>query len=314
MMPGTGFIYHESFLRHNTGTGHPENSGRLEAFVSNLKSTGLWNDLHHPVINPAPEKWILANHSPEHLESIREACSEHRTVLDDGETRICPESFDVARLAAGAALAGVDAVMHGDLRSVFCAVRPPGHHAERNRAMGFCLFNNIAVAARYAKTEYGLKRVAIIDWDVHHGNGTQHSFEDDPGVLYISLHQYPLYPGTGAAGEEGTGAGRGFTLNLPMPPGAGDEEYLHAFNSRIIPRIGEYRPELILISAGFDAHYADPLASINCTEDGFAEMSRMLVESAGRHCGGRIISILEGGYDTEALKKSVEVHLTALMG
>jgi acetoin utilization deacetylase AcuC-like enzyme len=196
----------------------------------------------------------------------------------------------------------------------FAFVRPPGHHAERERAMGFCLFNNVAVGAEYLRRRHGLDRVLIVDWDVHHGNGTQHMFENDPGVLYVSTHQYPYYPGTGAMHEAGEGEGEGFTLNVPFPGGFGDAEYADAFRTVILPVAEEYQPEFVLVSAGFDPHYRDPLASMNVTEAGFAAMARGLVDLAGRVCGGRCVAILEGGYDLTAIRDSASAVLSELQG
>jgi acetoin utilization deacetylase AcuC-like enzyme len=206
-----------------------------------------------------------------------------------------------------------DAVVRGAWRNAFCAVRPPGHHAERDRAMGFCLFNNIAIAARYLQSEHGIGKVAIVDWDVHHGNGTQHIFEEDPSVLYISLHQHPLYPGTGLAGERGRGAGEGFTLNLPLPAGSGDREYREAFD-RVLNRLNEFVPEFILVSAGFDAHRDDPLAGMNLGAESYGWMTRDLLDAAGEHCEGRLVAVLEGGYNLAALAASVGTCIEEMTG
>jgi acetoin utilization deacetylase AcuC-like enzyme len=215
--------------------------------------------------------------------------------------------------AAGGALAAVDAVATGVLLNVFCAVRPPGHHAESDSPMGFCLFNNVAIAARYAQQHYGISKIAIVDWDVHHGNGTQEIFYSDPSVFYISLHQYPFYPGTGGRAETGTGKGEGYTLNVPMRAGSGEAEYLKAFREEILPRLNMYRPELLIISAGFDAHRDDPLANIELTEASFATLTAMLMEVAGKYCQHRIVSVLEGGYNLQALSHSVEAHINELL-
>ncbi len=223
-------------------------------------------------------------------------------------------SFDVALLAAGGLLKLADQVLSGEVDNGFALVRPPGHHAEVDTALGFCLFNNVAVCARYLQHRYGLGKVLILDWDVHHGNGTQHTFEEDPSVLYVSLHQYPYYPGTGAASETGLGRGVGATLNCPMPAGAGDEDYRRAFQERILPKIAAFAPEVVMISAGFDAHRADPLAQINVSTECYGWMSERLMEAADEHAHGRIISVLEGGYDLGALPLCVAEHLRVLMG
>lgn len=227
-------------------------------------------------------------------------------MLDDGDTHASQESFDVAMLAAGAVLGAVDAVLAGDLDGAFCAVRPPGHHAEHDRPMGFCLFNNVAVGARYAQSRHGIAKVAILDWDVHHGNGTQHIFESDPSVLYISLHQYPWYPGTGAKEETGVGAGKGFTMNFPMPAGTEEEAYLQVFTDQIVPALQTFDPGLLIVSAGFDAHREDPLADIRLTESSFATFTQMIAGIAP------VVSVLEGGYNLDATAKSVEHHLRSL--
>ncbi|MBI1806150.1 MAG: histone deacetylase [Ignavibacteria bacterium] len=309
----TGFVYNDRFLDHDTGPGHPEKPDRLRSITEHLKQVSLWSKLQHLIIDHAAEEWVLKVHTAEHLKFVREACRLGRTILDQGDTHASPESYDIALLAAGGVLAGVDAVMNGLLDSVFCAVRPSGHHAEQNAVMGFCLFNNVAIAARYAQLAYHVKRVAIIDWDVHHGNGTQHIFYDDNSVFFISLHQYPFYPGTGDRSERGAGTGKDYTLNIPMRAGSGEEEYILAFTKEILPTLDGFRPNLILISAGFDAHKDDPLANINLTEESFARMTTMLTEAARKYCNGRIVSVLEGGYNVNALARSVEAHLTQLL-
>ncbi len=313
-MNSVAFVYHPDFLKHDTGLGHPERPQRLEAITSHLRSIGMWDKLTHILPGAADAKWIETCHPASYVEEIRRKCESGVQMLDAGDTIVCAESFRVATLAVGAALRGVDEACgsNSSARKVFCAVRPPGHHAETSTAMGFCLFNNIAVAARYAQQRYGLRRVAIVDWDVHHGNGTQEIFWTDRSVLYISLHQYPLWPGTGAADERGDGAGNGFTLNCPMKPGSGGTEYLEAFAEKILPALNDFAPELLLISAGFDAHKDDPLANIQLSESSFAAMTTMLCDVAEKHCGGRILSVLEGGYNLDALARSVESHLKTM--
>jgi acetoin utilization deacetylase AcuC-like enzyme len=313
MTSKTGFVYHEHFLDHDTGYGHPERPDRLRSIVSHLKETGLWNNLQHLMINPAAEEHILNVHTKRHVTYVKQACEQGIEVLDQGDTRVCKDSFEVALLAAGGVLAGVDAVLSGVLKNVFCAIRPPGHHAESNTVMGFCLFNNVAVAARYAQEKYGVGKVLILDWDVHHGNGTQEIFYSDPSVLYISTHQYPFYPGTGSKEENGEGEGKGYTLNIPMRAGSGEKEYLEAFQKEIIPAIERYRPELIVISAGFDSHKDDPLANINLTEESFAKMTTIVMELAEKYCSGKIVSVLEGGYNLQALARSVKEHVNKLL-
>ena len=306
-----GFIYHEHYLKHDTGWMHPENQRRLTAVVEHLRQTDLWKSLQQIAPERIHRELLTAVHSEQYVEFIDGACRTGVEVLDQGDTHVCKDSFEVALYAAGGVVGAVDEVMAGRFGQVFCAVRPPGHHAERDAAMGFCLFNNVAVGARYAQQKYGVGRVAIIDWDVHHGNGTQHIFYDDPTVLYVSLHQYPFYPGTGSREEYGIGKGEGYTLNVPMKAGSGEHEYFHALREEILPSLEKFQPELLLISAGFDGHRDDPLANIDLTEESFATMTTMLGEVAAKHAGGRIVSVLEGGYNVQALAMSVEAHLRA---
>ncbi len=313
MSSQTGFIYHERFLEHDTGPGHPERPDRLRAIVDHLIQIQLWHKLHHLIIDTAPAEYVLSVHSGDYVRFLDRACREGIRVLDRGDTGACSKSYEVALLAAGGVIAGVDAVMSGILSNAFCAVRPPGHHAERDAAMGFCLLNNAAIAASYAQKKYDAERIAILDWDVHHGNGTQHIFYSDKSVLYISTHQYPFYPGTGSRTERGIDEGEGYTLNIPIFAGAGEEEYSEAFSEEILPSLDNYHPDLIIISAGFDAHRDDPLANLNLTEESFAKFTSIIREHAERLCHGRIVSILEGGYNLTALARSVESHLRVLM-
>jgi acetoin utilization deacetylase AcuC-like enzyme len=250
-------------------------------------------------------------HTPEYVKAIQDACR-HGVRRLDPDTYISPDSYQAALLAVGGALLGVDHVMEGGVSSAFVALRPPGHHAEREHAMGFCLFNNVVIAARYAQQYYGLKRVLIVDWDVHHGNGTQHAFEDDPSVLFFSTHQFPFYPGTGRTSERGSGAGLGYTLNIPLAAGCGDGEYQQAFEEVLYPAARAFEPHLVLVSAGFDAHRDDPLASMNVTDDGYARLTTIVRDIAERYCEGRLVSLLEGGYNLDALARSVERHLQIL--
>jgi acetoin utilization deacetylase AcuC-like enzyme len=305
------FVFHDDCLKHDNGPGHPERPDRLLAIQKRLAERGLLDRLLllHP--DEAPLDSLALVHDRAYIEAIRRAC-ERAPVRLDPDTGVSPGSWRAALLSAGGALLACDAVLAGKARSAFVCTRPPGHHAEAGRAMGFCLFNNIAVAARHLQRTHGLGRILIVDWDVHHGNGTQHLFETDPTVFYFSTHQFPFYPGTGSARETGSGRGAGFTLNYPMPAGSGDAEYIEVFQSVLGPEIDRVQPEAILISAGFDAHLDDPLAGMSLTEKGYAALTSILREAAGRHCEGRIISLLEGGYDLQALAASVEAHLLAL--
>jgi acetoin utilization deacetylase AcuC-like enzyme len=311
-MNSIGFVHDEEYLEHDTGPEHPERPGRLEAIVGHLKKSGKMNDLLQLRPVPASLDWVQKVHPLSYIQMIERRCLAGEPVLDSGDTHVCKKSYAVALLAAGGVLRAIDEAIKGNTMKVFCAVRPPGHHAETRSVMGFCLFNNVAIGARSAQQKYGLGRVAILDWDVHHGNGTQEIFWTDPSVLYISTHQYPLWPGTGASNESGEGAGEGFTLNCPMRPGSDEREFIEAFHDRIMPALHKFRPELLIISAGFDAHRDDPLANIDLTEQSLATMTEFASEIASKYCGGRIVSVLEGGYNLTALARSVEAHLNAL--
>ncbi len=291
---------------------HPEHEGRLIAIVDHLQKSGLWENLLHVRPGPAEVQWIQRVHTEAHVRFVREMCERGTGVLDQGDTRVCKESYEIALLAAGGVLAGIDVVMTGKAKNAFCAVRPPGHHAESSRAMGFCLFNNVAIGARYVQQEYGLGRVAIVDWDVHHGNGTQEIFYEDPSVLYVSTHQYPYYPGTGSKEDIGEGKGKGFTLNIPLKAGTSDEEYIVLFDQLALPALDAFKPEFVLISAGFDAHKDDPLAGILLTEKTYAEITRKVKEIADEYCNGKIVSVLEGGYNLRALPRCLEAHVRVL--
>jgi len=309
-----GWVYDRFFLRHDTGPTHPERPERLEALTHALATSGLLGRMVSLPFGPAVPEVIGRVHEPAYVELVRLACEGGMTFLGDNETHICPESYEVARLAVGGVLAACDAIAAGAADRAFCAVRPPGHHAGRDRAMGYCLFNPVAVAAEYLIRRHGLARVAIVDWDVHHGNGTQAIFEDRDDVLFISLHESPpQYPGTGYESETGRGRGVGFTLNIPMPPGSGDSEYRRAFAKRVVPRLDAFAPEFILISAGFDAAAEERIANINLEPASFAWMTQELLAAANRHAKGRVISVLEGGYDLPSLERCAAAHVRALL-
>ena len=311
----TGLIYDERFLLHDTGAGHPERAGRLKAIVQRLKEDGAWDKLLHIPAEPAELKWIHRLHDERYVARLRSACERGDAIIDTADCPICPRTYEIALLAAGGALAGVDAIMQGRVANAFCALRPPGHHAERSSAMGFCFFGNVALAADYTIARHDVQRVAIVDFDVHHGNGTQHLLEERSDVLFISLHEHPdyLYPGTGFAEETGIGEGEGFTINLPIVPPAGDAEYRRLFETRVIPALDEFKPQFIVVSAGFDAAMDDPLAHMEVTAEGFAWMTRALLAAAKRHAGGRLLSCLEGGYDLNNLAAGVSAHMRELM-
>jgi acetoin utilization deacetylase AcuC-like enzyme len=312
-MAKTGFVYHPDFLKHDMGSGHPESPERLRAIVARLEQGGVMARLTRIDPLPAADAWITQIHTPSYVAALKQHAPASGRLMLDADTSMSPGSLPAAYLAAGGVLAAADAIMAGRVDNAFCAVRPPGHHAEHNRAMGFCLFNNVAIAARYFQRKHGLARVLIVDWDVHHGNGTQHSFEEDPTVLFFSTHQYPHYPGTGGATEIGKGKGEGATINVPMEAGEGDEEYLAVFEKVLVPAADAFKPDVVIVSAGFDAHRDDPLASMGLTENGYAELTGIVAAIARRHSRGRILSSLEGGYNLQALSASVERHLLALM-
>lgn len=312
-MGKTGLVYDPRYLEHDMGLGHPESPNRLRAIMQQLEQSGTMAQLTR--INPrmAEDEWITTVHTAAYLASLKQHAPASGRVSLDPDTSMSPGSLTAAYLAAGGALAGIDAIMAKQVDHVFCAVRPPGHHAEANRAMGFCLLNNVAIAARYAQKKHGLSRVLIVDWDVHHGNGTQHSFEDDHSVLFFSTHQYPHYPGTGRDLERGRGVGEGYTINVPMEAGEGDDEYRAIFQKVLVPAAEQFKPDLVIISAGFDAHKDDPLASMGLTEAGYAELTGIVAGIARKHAHGRIFSSLEGGYNLTALAASVDAHVRGLL-
>jgi acetoin utilization deacetylase AcuC-like enzyme len=312
-MGRSGLVYHPAYLEHDMGAGHPESPNRLRAIMRQLEQSGTADRLARIEPRKAEDEWITLVHRPSYVASLNEHAPTSGRVSLDPDTSMSPGSLRAAYLAAGGALAAVDAIMNKQVDHVFCAVRPPGHHAEAGRAMGFCLLNNVAIAARYLQKKYAVKRVLIVDWDVHHGNGTQHIFDDDPSILFFSTHQYPHYPGTGRATERGKGAGEGFTINVPMEAGEGDEEYHAIFLKSLVPAADEFKPEFVIISSGFDAHRDDPLANMNLTEAGYADLTGIVAEIAKRHADGRILSSLEGGYNLTALASSVDAHIKALL-
>ena len=309
----TGFVYDAVYLEHETGAGHPESPERLSAIARRLEAAGLDSRLAHLTPSAAPAEWLQTIHSAEYIERARVTCESGDRYLDSGDVPVSRQSYQAAVLAAGGVMAAVDAVMAGDVTNAFCAIRPPGHHALRDRAMGFCIFNNVAIGTRYVQGKYGLPRVLIADWDVHHGNGTQEAFYDDPNVLYFSIHQWPFYPGTGSASQTGTGAGSGLTINVPIPAGSGDADYVGAFEQRLRPTAMAFRPDFVFVSAGFDPQAGDGLGGMRVTTEGFARLTHIVKEIAQKCCQGRLVSILEGGYGPELLAASVEAHIRALM-
>ncbi len=310
----TAIVYDPRYLEHDTGTGHPERPSRLTHAIEALESMPWFDGLRRIQPRACERDWLTAVHDDDYIDRSLAACRNGRGFLDTPDVTIGTSSWDVAALATGGALAIADAVVAGEVDNGFALVRPPGHHAERDTALGFCLFNNIAITSRYLQRRHGLDKILILDWDVHHGNGTQHSFEEDPSVFYVSLHQYPWYPGTGARHETGLGAGAGSTLNCPMPAGSGDDDYRVAFKDQVLPAARAFKPDAVLISAGFDAHAADPLGGINLSTGFFRWMTREMMEIADASAGGRIVSLLEGGYDLDALAACVCAHVETLVG
>ena len=309
MAGGTAIVVDRRMLAHDPGRGHPERADRLRVLLDHL---GDARGLIHLEARAAGEEELALVHPAAHIERVAASAGRPRVVFDP-DTATSAASWEAARLAAGSLLVVCEAVLAGQVANGFALVRPPGHHAERERAMGFCLFNNVALAAAWLRAR-GVRRVAIIDWDLHHGNGTQHCFESDPDVLYVSTHQYPFYPGTGAAGEVGHGAGAGRTVNLPFPAGFGDAEYGRAFTEVIAPVVRQFAPEFVLVSAGFDTDFRDPLGGMEVTPAGFGAMARACVALAGECAGGRLAAVLEGGYDLAAIVEGVDATLAAMRG
>jgi len=305
-----GLVTDPRFLAHDPGPHHPERPARL-AVLDELFASGALGETTAIAAKAAGAEELERVHRPALVRAVAASAGRAHTQYD-ADTAASAGSFEAALLAAGSAIALADGVMERSIDCGFAAVRPPGHHAEADRAMGFCFFNNVAVVAEHLRRRHGLERVLVVDWDVHHGNGTQHSFYGDAGVLYASLHQYPFYPGTGGATEIGNGAGAGYTVNCPMPAGSDHADYMAAFRDLLLPVAREFDPQFVLVSAGFDAHRDDPLAAIELDDGSFGEMAHALAGLADEHCDGRIVLLLEGGYSLEALRNSVRATLLAL--
>ena len=310
----TAFYTHPDFQLHFNGDGHPERPQRLKAITDAIREAEIWDELAHPSFESATELDLTRCHTQAHIERVK-AMAERGGGQLDGDTHVGPDSSAVAKLASGAAIAATRAVLNGEFDNAFVAARPPGHHAESGRdassPWGFCLFDHIAVAARWAQSETAIERVAILDFDVHHGNGTQEIFYDDPSVFFVSLHQTPLFPGTGARGETGSGRGEGTTLNFPLPPGCDGEIYRRTWKL-VGDAVREFKPQLILLSAGYDAHAHDPLASMELQATDYADLMSQAKGWAAELCDGKLVAILEGGYNLDALGKSVVATLNVL--
>ena len=310
----TSLITSKKYRSHITGPGFPESPERLDAIINHLESTGFIDELDVFKPNRKDKDLCKLVHENEYITRVRQACELGAPIIDTADNPISKDSYDTALLAVGGITEAVDKIFTGKANNAMVLLRPPGHHAEKEMAMGFCLFNNVAIAARYAQQNYEVERVAIIDFDVHHGNGTQHIFESDPTVMYASLHQYPFYPGTGAIEETGIGDGKGTTINYPLNYGVGDNEFNDIFKNSLSDKILKYNPDLIMVSAGFDAHIDDPIGGLRVTTKGYFDISNILLKLADEVCDGKIVSSLEGGYNLKALGDSVEVHLLALQG
>lgn len=308
----TGFVYHPDYLLHDAGPFHPESPERLLSIVRALENSDLWDKLIHLTPSPAKVEQVEYIHSRRYIDFLRNFCSRGGGNLEL-DTAVSRESYDVALLAVGGVIKAIDAVMNGEVNNAFAAVRPPGHHAQPDAGKGFCLFNNIAIGARYIQRDHGLKKVLIVDWDVHHGDGTNYVFYEDPTVFYFSIHQFPFYPGTGKAYETGRGEGAGYTMNVPVSFGARPELYIDTFQKRLKPVALKFKPDFVLISAGFDSHKDDPLGGVGLTAETFGKLTDIVCEIAYESCNGRVVSTLEGGYNPQALSDSVIEHLRHLM-
>lgn len=313
-MHQTGVAADGRVTKHDPGPGHPEQPARYSCVFETFERSGLLQDLARLDSRKATDDELALVHTREYIALVEQEVEQNRSQLSTGDSAINRYSAEVSRLATGLALCAVDAVIGAEVLNAFCITRPPGHHASSDTGMGFCLFNTVAVAARYAQRAYGAERVLIADWDVHHGNGTQDIFYEDGSVLFFSTHQSPWYPGTGAAAEQGEGAGAGTTINRPFAAGAGRQEIFDAFLNALLPAAEEFRPDLILLSAGFDSRIDDPLGQFRLTDSDFLELTSMMTELADKYCDGRLVSVLEGGYNLDGLAKACEAHVRGLLG
>lgn len=307
----TGLAYHPDYINHDTGPGHPERPDRIRAGIQAIQESDYWEELHHIEPTHATVEQLRYAHASDYIDHVRRCCEQEINL--DYDTPVVRESFDIARRSTGGLLRAADAVMAGTVRNAFALVRPPGHHATPSRSMGFCLFNNAAIAARYLQREHGIPKIAIVDWDVHHGNGTQDIFYADPSVFFFSIHQSPLYPGTGAANQTGSGDAVDTTLNAPVPARSDISTYVEIFEKVLTPALLNFSPDFILISAGFDAHRLDPLATIHLTGEGFATLTSIVLDIAEETAEGRVVSALEGGYSLKGLSESIVAHVEQLV-
>jgi acetoin utilization deacetylase AcuC-like enzyme len=310
----TVIIYDDIYKQHVTGAGHPESPRRCDAIMQALRAASFSAKLRQLKPRPAEDEAIEACHTKKYIQLVRREVGSEASQLSSGDTELSPRSLDAALAAAGGAMLAIDRVSEGKIHNAFCVVRPPGHHATPDKGMGFCIFNNAAIAARYAQRRHKIGKVLIADWDVHHGNGTQEIFYEDGSVFYFSTHQSPWYPGTGAASETGAGPGKGTTLNCPFPAGAGRKEILGAFQEKLVPAADRFKPELVLISAGFDSRHGDPLGGLRLTDDDFVDLTKIMLDIAGRHAQDRLVSVLEGGYKLAGLAAAATAHVKTLVG
>ena len=311
---GTALLIDPVFKLHDTGPGHPERPERYDALTRAFQRAGLIESLLPVAVRPATEDEIALCHTRPYIDTVKRDIAAGARELSTGDTTISPRSWEVALDAAGGVMNAIDQVFKKKAVNAFCAVRPPGHHARPNQGMGFCIFNNVAITARYAQRTHGVDRVLIADWDVHHGNGTQDTFYSDGSVFFFSTHQSPWYPGTGDPNETGEGRGRGCTLNCPFSAGAGREEILGVFQERLLHAADQFKPDLVLISAGFDSRFGDPLGRFTLSDRDFADLTQVMLEIADKHAGGRLVSVLEGGYDLAGLASAATAHVQALAG
>lgn len=310
----TGLLSDQRYRNHDTGPNHPERPERLDVIVSSLRTMETYTELVPIAPRLVKDRWILKAHSGNYLEVVKQAHKKGMKRLPTGDTAFSPQSLEVARLAVGGILEACDMVMAKDIENAFCAVRPPGHHATRERGMGFCIFGNVAIAAKYLQEKHGLERILVVDWDVHHGNGTYDILKDDPKVFQFHLQQQGIYPRTEMESAVGEGDAKGNTINVPLRKGEGRDAFVKAFNEQLVPAMEKFRPQFILISAGFDAHENDLLGGLNLRSEDYGELTRILMDIADKHCFGRIVSALEGGYHKGALSESVRYHVEALQG
>lgn len=314
-MNKTGFLYDDRYLLHDTGPYHPEMPDRLRAIHKGIREGNLLPHLTQLQATPANLQWIEAVHTGEYIQRFEAICQSGNKTFDYPDNQLCPATYHVALLAVGGILSTIDKVMTGELDNAFCAVRPPGHHAEVSKAMGFCYFNNVAIAARYLQNQWNIKRVGILDFDVHHGNGTQHIFEEDPSVFYYSIHEHPsfAFPGTGRSFENGKGAGLGYTRNYPVLPGQDDATYEQIMLNDCLPAFESFKPEVIILSTGFDAHVDDDMSGVNLSTAGYSDLMEKMMALAAKQCDGRLISVLEGGYSLERLPELARNHVDILL-